>query len=182
MTNTKTFFIKKIGHLSIIAPGKSITTKVELALSLIKKVDQIEYKKLRDRLRIIFITNKNGYTNEFFMPEKIWFTNKSMIIKNDVAWIASLILHEAFHATQFRNGKYILPFGEQLEKPALLLQEKFLSKVNKIQERPLRSKDIKTALRKRYWKIMDADKKSFSHFRNLLQLFENKSIRIKQIL
>ena len=47
---------------------------------------------------MIFITNHSGFTNEFFMPEKIWFANKSVIIKNDLNWLASLLIHESYHA------------------------------------------------------------------------------------
>ncbi len=170
----KDFLALKIKSLLIIASEKSLLNKIENAFELIQKTDKKEYNNLFNRLSVIFITNKNGYTNEFFMPEKIWFANKSVIRKNDLNWLASLIIHEGFHATQFKDGKYILPL-DKLEKPALELQEMFLTKLDGGKSK----KDIKSALKKKYWREMSEDKKSFSYFRNLLNLLENKKLIIK---
>lgn len=173
----KNFLLTKIKSISIISPNKEIIQKIRLAFILVKKVDLKEYNKIFSRLKIIFITNKNGYTNEFFMPEKIWFVNKSVINKNDLNWLASLIIHEAFHATQFKNGKYILPLYK-LEKPALDLQKKFLKKLEK--EKGV--KDIKKVSNQKYWQKMAGDKNSFTYFRNLLNLLENKNLKFNKIL
>lgn len=171
------FFNKKIKSLSIIAPEVSLIKKTEEAFNLIKKVDKDEYEKIFSRLNIIFITNKDGYTNEFFMPEKIWLANKSVVAKNNLKWLASLIVHEAFHATQFKNGKYTLPFGEKLEKPALKLQEKFLKKCDD----SLAKKDMSKVYEEKYWAKMAEDIKSYSYFRNLLYLFEQNKLKIRKI-
>lgn len=161
-----------MNNLEIIAPEKSLLEKTLAALSLIKKTDSKEYKRLFSRLKVIFITNKYGYANEFFMPEKIWFANKSVILKNDVGWLASLVVHEAFHATQFKNGKYVLPL-DKLEKPALELQAKFLVKL----EGKKSKKDIEQVSEEKYWNKISEDKKSFAYFRNLLDLYENKKLK-----
>ena len=89
----KTFLFIKIKSLIIISPEKSLLKKAKDALLLIKNVDSKEYIKIFSRLNIVFITNKNGFSNEFFMPEKIWFVNKSVIKNNDLKWLASLIIH-----------------------------------------------------------------------------------------
>ena len=112
------------------------------------------------------------------MPEKIWFTNKSLIRNNNVDWVASLIIHEAFHATQFKNGKYILPFGDELEKPAIALQERFLKKLENGKQY---AEDTNIALDDKYWEKMDEDANSFAYFRNLLTLFENNELNIKSL-
>lgn len=166
------FLTLKIKSLLVVAPEKPLLNKIEDAFKLIQKTDKKEYKNLFKRLDVIFITNKNGYTNEFFMPEKIWFANKSVVRKNDLNWLASLIIHECFHSTQFKNGKYILPL-DKLEKPALNLQEKFLAKLDGGKSK----KDIKSVIEKKYWREMDDDKKSFSYFRNLLNLLKNKKLK-----
>lgn len=173
----KKFLSIKVGALMIIAPDKILLKKTLGSLQLIKKNDRKEYEKIFSRLKIIFITNKTGYTNEFFMPEKIWFANKSVILKNDLMWLSSLIIHEAFHATQFKNGKYILPFGDELEKPALDLQEKFLKKCKDFYG----ERGIKSVFEEKYWAEMAEDSISASYFRNLLYLFENKNLQIKNI-
>lgn len=174
----KDFLYLKIKSLIIISPTKLFLKKIKDALGLIQKTDLGEYRHLFSRLNIIFITNKNGYTNEFFMPEKIWFANKSLIKNNDVNWLASLIIHEAFHSTQFKNGKYISPLGERLEKPAIELQEKFLEKLEGKKAR----KEMKYLIQKRYWEKTEDDRKGFSYFRNLLDLFQNKKIKLKQVI
>ena len=166
----------RIRSLRIIAPNAYLLRRVWQALALIRKTDRREYQKLFPRLKVIFLTNRAGYTNEFFMPEKIWFANKFVIIKNDISWIASLIIHEAFHATQFKQGRYIRPLAE-LESPALNVQNKFLNKI--------RDKhgvdDVKAVARKRYWTTMNKDKKSSEHFRKLLQRLQNKELKIKAL-
>ena len=110
----------KVKSMLIIAPEKSLLKKIKNALDLIKKVDPDEYKNLFSRINVIFITRRICNTNTFFMPERCWITNKSERIRcNDLGWIAAAIMHEGFHATQFKNGRYILPFGASLEKPAI---------------------------------------------------------------
>ena len=155
----------------LYAPHKAIITKLENALDLIRNTDNREYKKLFSRLGVIFITRRMGVTNEFFMPEKIWFANRSLIEKNDMQWVASLMIHEAFHATQFKNGKYIAPIN-QLESPALKVQAKFLKKVEGIRG----VTDIRRVKKDSYWKHMTEDVKSYTHFRNLLKYFEGRKI------
>ena len=172
----KNFLSIKIKSIVIIAPEKSLLKKIKDSFLLIKKIDAKEYNNIFNNLNSIFITNKNGYTNEFFMPEKIWFVNKSLIKNSDLNWLASLIIHESFHATQFKNGKYILPL-EKLEKPATKIQQKFLYKLKDYSA----VKDVKTALKKEYWEKMNEDKKSFVYFRNLLNFLENKKIVLKKI-
>lgn len=170
----KEFLSTQIKSIIIIGPEKSLLKKIKDSFLLIKKTDIKEYNNILNNLNVIFITNKNGYTNEFFMPEKIWFTNKSLIKDSDLNWLASLIIHESFHATQFKNGKYILPLNK-LEKPATKIQQKFLYKLKDYSA----VKDVKTTLKKKYWEKMNEDKNSFVYFRNLLNLFEDKKIKLK---
>lgn len=170
------FLSQKIDALSVIAPTKSIIAKIRRALILIKRIDPREYQRVNARMRVIFATYKNGFTNEFFMPERIWFTNVSVVEKNNVIWLASLIVHEAFHATQFKQGRYILPLAA-LEPPALRVQEKFLKRAGD------RSGPIATheAERQRYWARMRRDTISAAYFRNLLGLFEKGRLSIQRI-
>ena len=170
------FFCRKHKSIVLYAPHKAIITKLENALDLIRNTDNREYKKLFSRLGVIFITRRMGVTNEFFMPEKIWFANRSLIEKNNIQWVASLIIHEAFHATQFKNGKYIAPI-DRLESPALKVQAKFLKKVEGIRG----VIDIKKVTKDSYWKHMAEDVKSYTHFRNLLKYFEDGKIRGRRV-
>jgi len=170
----KTFLAQNIQTLKIIAPERLLIKKIKQSLNLIEKVNRNEYKNLFKRIHIIFITNRYGHTNEFFMPEKIWFANKSVIKNNDVGWLASLIIHEAFHATQFKNGKYIAPLL-RLEAPAMMVQKQFLQKIKD----PNASTDIKKVVRQKYWRRMDKDKTSCAYFRNLLNLLKKDKINLK---
>jgi len=170
----KSFFYKKAGKLIVIGPTKKEIEKILQALLLIKKTDKKEYWNAQSRMKIIFISNMSGFTNEFFMPEKIWFANKSVIGKNDLPWLASLIIHEGFHATQFKKGKYILPLGNKIELPALRVQKIFLEKIDGADKK----KEIESTFKEKYWSKMACDKKSFSYFRHLLDLLENKKINL----
>ena len=170
----KDFLSIHIETLTVIAPDEVALRKIEDALRLIKKTDAVLYQKIFERLQMIFVTNKMGGTNEFFMPEKIWFANKSVILKNDLPWLASLIVHESFHATQFKNGNYILPLGEELEKPAIAHQERFLKKI----EGKSGSSALKSAYERKYWEAAYEDTSSFTYFRNLLDLLNDKKLKI----
>lgn len=168
----RAFYRHKRDFLTIVAPDKKIIRKVIVAIKLIEKTDKAEYGRLRGRLKIIFVTNRFGFTNEFFMPEKIWFANKSVILKNDINWLASLIVHEAYHATQFKNGKYVLPLG-QLEPAAIKAQKSFLKKLGESGD------DAHVAFAGGYCKKMNEDKISFAYFRNLLDLLYKEKVVFK---
>ena len=172
----RNFVSSKVKALSIIAPDKRLLGKVKKALALIKKLSPGDYRAVFLRLRVIFITSHPGYTNEFFMPEKIWFANASVIEKNDLIWLASLIVHEAFHATQFKNGKYVLPLV-QLEPPALRVQQRFLRKTGNINL----VRGVESAKREKYWRKMRNDKRSSAYFRRLLRLWEENKLTLKKI-
>lgn len=168
----KKFFSKRKDSFVVISPERALTDKIFSSIALIKKTDKEEYQKLKSRIKVIFITNKTGYANEFFMPEKIWFANLSLIRKNDLNWLASLIIHEAYHATQFKNGKYISSF-DKLEPLAYKRQKMFLKKLGESGE------DVDIAFKQKQWERFNQDKISFSYFRNLLSAFENKDLIIK---
>ena len=170
----KKFLLFKLKTLSIIAPDEKVLQKIVDAIRLIKKTDPALYEKIFQRLQMIFVTYMTGGTNEFFMPERIWFANKSVVTKNDLPWLASLIVHESFHATQFKDGAYILPFGEELEAPAIALQERFLKKV----EGKRHGLSLPAALENKYWEAMDDDVRSFTHFRNLLDLWSEGKLKL----
>ena len=171
------FFLSlRIKSLRVVSPNAYLLRRIRQALLLIQKTDRREYEKLFNCLKIIFITNRAGYTNEFFMPEKIWFANKFVILKNDIPWIASLILHEAFHATQFKKRRYVRTLAE-LEPPALNVQKRFLKKT----EGQHGVGDVDAVAQKRYWAPMNRDKRSFEHFRKLLQLLQNKKLEIRAL-
>lgn len=165
------------GKITVIGPTREEVMKVLRAFLLIRKTDKREYQYVQSRVKIIFISCMLGFTNEFFMPEKVWFANRSVIRNNDLAWLSSLIVHEAFHATQFKKGMYVLPLGKKLEAPALLVQRKFLRKIEGGKGRG----EIESAVKKKYWREMRGDKRSFSYFRNLLHLLENKKLQLTKM-
>ena len=172
----KKFIRTKIRTLTLIAPQSAYIKKIIDALLLIKRADAKEYQRLFGRLKTIFITDKAGYTNEFFMPEKLWFANKSLILKNTAEWAASLIVHEAFHATQFKNGKYIIPLAE-LEEPALKKQAQFLKKLGRVDL----VRDLKTAAKQKYWRKMQNDKTSPAYFRKLFALLKKGKLLLREL-
>lgn len=159
----------------IIAPEKSLLKKIVDALSLIKKIDFDEYQNLFSRINVIFITRRVCGSNGFCMPEKYWFTNKTKRIRcDDLIWVASALLHEGFHATQFKNGKYILPMGEAIEKPAIEFEIKFLEKVG--YQKGIDK--LRRYFREKEWVRMDEDTISDAHFENLLKLLKKDKLEL----
>lgn len=170
------FLSQKVDSVTVIGPTKRTIAKVRQALHLIRRIDPREYRNVNARMKTVFITHRTGFTNEFFMPERVWFANISIIEKNDVSWIASLIVHEAFHATQFKRGRYILPLTA-LEAPALRIQERFLKRAGD-QAGPRATREAK---RQRYWAPMRKDAASAACFRNLLTLLEKGRLNIQRL-
>jgi len=164
--NTKFYRISK-GKIKIIAAKEEDAVKLSEAFDLIKNTDRVEYDYLQKRLKSVIVSSRLGSTNEFFMPERIWLANRSVIVKNDVSWLASLLIHEAFHATQFKNGKYVKSLSK-LEPLALRVQKKFLQKLGES------GNDVDRVQKNKYWKEMTGDKASSIYFRQLFKLYTDK--------
>lgn len=166
----KDFLYIQHKRIRILGPSKLLVGKVVKALLYIKAVDEDEYAKVIRQIDTIFITRKRGYTNGMYMPERVWMTNISNIEKVETEWLAAVLVHEAVHSSQFRNGKYVYTTNSAREKPAIAAHERFLKKV----ERRFTGKGqtlmgIATkAYQNKYWNDVHKDDKSYDYFDTLL--------------
>lgn len=179
------FLFSKIGPILVMAPEEFQLRIIKNALETLEKIDPEEYHKLFSRINIIFITRLPEGTNVFYMPEKIWFANKrhvKPVAKNrseerHLQWLASKILHEGFHSTQWENGKYIASFGAELEMPAFEFEKEFLEKCGY----DAAIKHLDKRYRQKYWEKMDQDTKSARHFSNLLYCLQAGWLVLKYV-
>ncbi len=169
----KDFLAIKIKSILVIAPEKFLLKRIVDALNLIKKTDLKEYKNLFSRISVIFVTNLKGGNNMPFFPEKCWFVNKSMI-KRDLVYLASVILHEGFHTVQFENGEYTSLSKEKIEKDAIEFQANFLKKLKDYNSIAW----IRRCLREKYWIKLLNDRVSQAYFRNLLNLLKVGELKL----
>lgn len=166
----KQFYLKKAEFVDIIAPNKKFIDKVAKSIILIKEVDYSQYIKLSSRLKMIFISRKSGYSNALHMPDKIWFTNYSMITRQNIAQLASILIHEGVHATQPANS-----YGLRAEREASAEQIKFLKKMEEDYSY------VEDYLKNKGWNEITKDKKSSKHFKNILKLFKENKLSIVKI-
>lgn len=164
------FYYKKIDFVVVVSSRKEFIRKIKDSLFLIKKIDPQEYSKLKKRLIMVFVSHKSGYSNGFHMPDKIWFTNYSMITKLTVNQLASGLIHEGVHATQPTDIS-----GLKAEKPAISAQKKFLKKLHE------NTDYLDEYLKNKYWNEIYKDTKSSKHFENLLKALKNNKLKLKKI-
>ncbi len=172
----KDFLITNVRTLLIIAPEKFFLKKIIDALNLIKKTDPREYENLFSRISCIFVTYMNDYTNSFFPAVKIWFVNKTAVKKNNLIRLASTILHEGFHTTQFKNENWTSS-QEVREKAANEFQIKFLRKLGDQKWIVYLRREVK----RKYW--LEANKCIIgkTYHENLLELFKTDEFKFTYI-
>jgi len=178
----KDFFATKVKSMLIIAPEKHLIKKIEDALNLIKKVDPDEYKNSFFRIDVIFVTNINGAGGGIFPTKKSWLTTKSAMNRHDLNWLASLIIHEACHSAQFKDGKLILSWQKEKEREreAVESQIKFLRKLgddwraNWLQQ----YFDGECKREDPWWVRGSKDRVQNTYFRNLLKLLAENKLKL----
>lgn len=169
----KDYYYSKLGSISIIVPQREMIKKIRRALFLIRKIDSREYEKLQSRLRAVFITYVRGSANGLYMPERVWFSNQDGIRKDSITGIAAGLIHEGVHVSQFRGERYVYP-PAKMEKLAIAAQQRFLLKAGEKSEAVDYYGDM---LRKKYWKKMQQDDRSYAHFRNLLKAYNKNDLQ-----
>jgi hypothetical protein len=160
MSKTK-FFHSTYREIEIYAPTKLIIKKINRSLELISQTDKKLLRYVRERIRIVFVTNRRSYANSMETKRRIWFTNRTMIDHTAEAWIASLLLHEAVHVDQKKYSP------QKSEREAIDFQKKFLYRIKE----GWLAEEAEKAYSHKYWKEMAADKRSSQHFKNLIKQF-----------
>lgn len=169
-------------HITIIAPLKTHLIRVKKAFDLVKSVDFVEYEKLFPRLDAVLVTRlKKARNNTFYVLGKIWIINQPLL-RQDIEILASQLIHEGVHATQYINKVPRMPKVER-EEEACEHQLKFLDKLplsmgaRRFEER----KKAKIGIKRKYWKKLWKDKCSRKHFSELCLLFVRSELQLTYI-
>lgn len=114
--------------MKIIGSHKKEINKIKQAINFVKNNYTEYYDDFRYLTKIV-IKDARGYNNEYFAKKKMWEVNKSIIIKNDIKYLASLLIHETYHGKQYYEmGKK--NNNREDELAAYEYQIKFLNEIN----------------------------------------------------
>jgi hypothetical protein len=113
----------------IFAPQKRHIDKLHRALQYLREKDSGEFQKVTHNLNAIFIAPLQGDYNVLRVKDRAWLSCYQFLEKSDYPYqyIASLLLHEAVHIEQDKQGAKST--GYQAEKEAYLAQRRFLKKI-----------------------------------------------------
>jgi len=109
----------------ICAAFKSDIAKISDSLNFIFKKDKQAWSDVK-KIKAIIVNSKRGYNNELFRPECVWVCEIKTVRESTVAYLASLVVHEARHVKQYLRGVKNVDF--RAEPAAYKDQIKFLEK------------------------------------------------------
>lgn len=135
------FFLSKI---HIYAFRKKHITSIVCALLYIQKYDLRTFKKALS-LKYILVHPKYAYDNEFFYSKKAWVCQAGTVQESSVSYLASLIVHEVHHLSQFTKG--VRNISYRAEPGAYCAQIAFLRKTKQKKEADY----VYKLFRKKFW-------------------------------
>lgn len=140
----KVFYKKFHSGLEIIGPSRAQVSKTKEAIKLVENTDNVcaKYVKL---LKGILIHPERNYTNEFFKSFNYWVCQSGTVLEAELSYLASLIVHEAYHADQAKRG--VMNIDSRGEPPAYKKQIEFLKKVKDFRG----AEYVKKLLKEKHW-------------------------------
>lgn len=110
--------------IKIIAPTKTLLTKMQKCLDLVVRKDK--------GLKTILITPTKGKGGAFYEKEKAYVVESGAITENRLVWEASCLLHEFRHAWQDKNwSQKDWDNWDKTEKDAYEVQRVFLCRADR---------------------------------------------------
>ena len=126
-----------------------ITARTEWEVAVIRAallfVRRSSFKRNIRFINGIGVHPYDGYNNELFPTTGVWICQRGTISESSIVYLASLLVHEGYHAEKGKKGD--INFNSSQEPAAYALQIKFLRKYGT-------SNDVKyvTGLRKgKHW-------------------------------
>ena len=180
------FFGSVVYGVRIVAPQKALIQKLAYAFHLIHETDQNAFKKVL-KIKHILIYPGNDYYGAAYERQRIFIDQPKSIRDSSTAYLASSIIHEAWHIDQYLRG--IVEYGARAERGAYLVQRKFLSKTGKKFEVRWLDKEYKG----QWWNTEKQDKKtgggydtgSVTNYRKLffafIRMYKHGKLKIKEI-
>ena len=183
----KRFYRAYVFGIAIIAPQKILMQKLTRALHLIYETDNNIFQKVLNIKHILIYPGKDYY-GVVFEKQRIFVDQPKTIQDSSVAYLASSLVHEAWHIDQYIRG--IVEYGARAERGAYLVQRRFLSKVGKKFEVHWLDKEYKS----QWWEPKGQSKEtgggydtdSVTEYRKLfrvfIKLYKQGKLKIKDIL
>lgn len=135
----------------IVAYDKKLIRKFIRTFSLIDKLGGA-YPSICKNIRTILIFPGKDYYTEVFTSKKIWMCQPKTVRESSLEYLASLVIHEAWHIVQHARG--VKNISSRGERGAYLVQRRFLELAKDKQS--LRWLD--KAYKEKWW--IDADENS----------------------
>src|SRR3989344_9083483 len=125
----KQFYLKKVNSVQIVSCSKKSIENLEKSLNGLKFWDLKNFNTVDKFLTTILINPVNKDYNHTIGSKKIWIAGYGIFEDHDydIPYIASLLVHEAHHITQYFSGHR--NYGVKAEKAAYKKQKKFLKKI-----------------------------------------------------
>lgn len=137
--------------------------------------------KLIKSLDAILIYQKRGYENQLFYKERIWVCKTQTVLESSLAYLASLLVHEAEHLRQHDGGKRA--FGSRAEGEAYRAQRRFLKSTGTKEEVMW----LDSLYKKKWWVRRTSDGKatlftrSQGPFNNFVALYLSKKLHTRPL-
>ncbi len=156
------FYKAKTFGIDIVFRVKNHLKKIEKALNLIKEIDPILFKKaLKIRAILIFHDGDDDYGE---IKDYIWVNHYGTFRGITITYLASLMVHEAWHIVQRERG--VKNIASRAERGAYLVQKRFLLAAGD----KYSAKWLDRAYKEKWW--LDKDKEHKTR-----QVKDNKKVR-----
>lgn len=121
----KSFFRAVVFDIDVVSKNKEDIEKIRQAIHLIKKIDPRLFSKVLRLKAILIYPGKNEY-GAVYEKERIFIDQPKSINISSIQFLASSIIHEAWHIDQYFHGTR--KFDGRAERGAYIAQRKFLKK------------------------------------------------------
>ena len=184
-TSNRFYKIEPFG-IPTISKSKGHLRKIKKSLVLIQNTDILLFRKVL-RLRLILVFPGDSYYGVVFPGQRIYIDQPKAIRDSSIPFLASSIIHEAWHIDQHERG--MRDFSGKAERGAYLVQRRFLTKTGS--KREVKWLDREYGLK--WWQPEDtAEKKqsgydnvstnkSVSEFRKLFKQYKQGKLKIEEI-
>ncbi|KKU17158.1 MAG: hypothetical protein UX26_C0006G0007 [Parcubacteria group bacterium GW2011_GWC1_45_9] len=186
MKPKKQFYKTVLWGIEAVSINKSHLKKIKRSLELIKNTDNFLFRRVL-RLKAILIFPGKSYYGAVYERKRIFIDQPKSIVESSVQFLASSIIHEAWHVYQYAHGTR--KFDGRAERGAYIAQRKFLKKTGKKSELKWLDREYKTE----WWRPEDTkDKKDSGYdkkgvdkanadFLDFLKQYRQNELKIKEI-
>lgn len=161
------FCISPIHTITIYSPSVTNLFRIRLALDTLRYKSYKDYLKVIRSIRSIFVISVDGYANAIYPEHRLWVIEGSLLEDStyDSYYLASLLLHEAHHVTQYLKRTPLTNQG--LETGAYRVQLRFLKHIGDTQSLEW----LKKQYQQKWWEAFYTNDKVLKKFEKHLRLY-----------